>query len=346
MSDAVVCPRCGGAPDPEGGAGLYARCSHCGILGRIETSLGGPALAVAPAVLPGALAAIVDAASGVRGTPAALRESTLVWLPFWRIEHVVVGRIQGQRHRRRKVLERGLDEEGRAVIEERTIDDGVENVDREIQRVHVALVSGCPTEEYGVPTLDGSRQMPGRLGVARPLDRLGGALVFHDGLRAMGRVFAPLVGREHALAEAEKVLAGARAGFTAGLCEGARAESIVLTQETMLLYYPVHLCTLEGGSAAIDAVTGDVVALLLPAPGDVPVLERRMIAMGALVAGFVGASIVRAGVVLPAVLAGPGEAGLRARLVGGGVLFAAASYAGLCALARRMERVAPPESAP
>jgi len=217
-SRALSCPRCGGSPDPEGGPGLLARCASCGVLGRIEGDE-----AHGQVVVPATLAAgdALDRLAAVLSERAlgelAVERHELVYVPYWRIETTLAGRIEGERRVVVEEIKQVFDEQGarRPIVRRR--DDGIEKVVKEVQELHVALVSACPLEEFGLPALDRKRQMAGELGVRRRADLLGPLVVFTPALREAATVLDPIVGRERAQEEARAIVARRAEGLAAGL---------------------------------------------------------------------------------------------------------------------------------
>ncbi len=311
---AITCPRCGGAPDPEGGPGRLARCAFCRVLGAIDLGGAPPALAADVAVTPGVLPEILAAERERRGLAAwTIASHELVYVPYWRIECVIVARVQGTRTRRATFIESRRDEHGAREIVRVEHDDGPEAVDREVVRATQVLVSACPLDEYGLPTLDRNRQLPGELGLAK-LDECA-LRVFHPALRETGRVLDPLVDDAAALHEADAVLAHSREALTAGLEPGATQRSHVLTRDAALVFYPVYLCEVAAawahGSLAVDAVTGAVVALRLPlgmeGTGDPGAAAARSGARLAYLAGWLPASFLHLALFPPELFRGPGD---------------------------------------
>jgi hypothetical protein len=339
----VRCPQCGGTPDPGGGPGFLARCSSCRVLGRIVTPGGdAPALACLPAVTRGVLPEILDAEAATRGAPAPrLTRGELLFVPFWRATAVIAGRLRGRREHFETVIRRGIDENGTVSYMQEVVRSGEEQVDREVQQVKTVLVSACPLEELGLPTLDRERQMPGRLGLSRAGVQGAQVVVFHPELRREGTTLDPLVRRPQAQAEVDAVLARACAGLGGGMLE-ATVTAEVLSCTIGLFYYPVYACEVlapEGaGSACIDGVNGDVIALRLPDEGPrVRRMERQFMVVAGLLLGFLSAGLARAAVFLPPALRGPDDAPLRARLLAAGLFLGAGALVGLVRLARRLD---------
>ena len=335
----LACPRCGGTPDPEGAAGQLARCESCGVLGRIEDARGGPALAALPEIEPDALAARIAERAAADGQPAPQVDSAeLIFVPFWRAESVLVGRVRGQRAREKTVLERDIAEDGRASYVQRRVEGAPEDVSREVQRVQVALVSACPLDEMGLPTLDRRRQRVPGLAVGRKEGRGRKLILFHPDLRQRGVVLDPFVPRRRAEAEVDAVMAAARDGLTGGLLPGAEAEAVELTREMGLVYHPLYFARLSRGgargTAAIDAVSGEVVSCDI-SPVSVRALERRLLSLGAAVAGLAGGALARAGLFMQAARYDIAASRLRTVVVAVAILVAAG--VGLVRLARAME---------
>ncbi len=331
--EAVACPRCGGSPDPEGGSGLLARCTDCGVLGRIEDAQGSGRLVALPAVDAELAARAVDRALAARDLAGAFRlhDSEVVFAPFWRVRSLLAGHLAGQRRRTKKMLERTTLENGATIFEWSEHDDGLEPVKKEIQRDHMAVISACPLEEFGVPTLDGRRQGSDGLGAGAPLSRLGVVQVFHPDIRRQGTVLDPLLRREEAEAEAEALLARVRDGLGAGLVE-AKVETSVLAREVTLLFYPLYLLRFQigqlRGSAAVDAVRGRVIGLRLPA-GNSRLHDRRLLLAASLAAGCLSAAMARLALLPPELLADATASGLRLRLLLAALAAAGVGFAGL-----------------
>lgn len=339
---ALNCPRCGGAPDPGTGPGRLARCGSCGVLGRIEDEEGQHRLVAMPAIdeefAAGAAARHEEGGSG--GGAFRLHSCELIFAPYWRVQSLLGGFLEGQRRRTRRVLERCMLENGQKVYQWEDRDDGLEHVSKEVQRSGLAVISACPLEEYGLPTLDRRRQSPGALGVGRPLDRLGVVRVFHGGLRRQGTVLDPLVQRSQALAEAQGLLVRQREGMMAGL-SAAELETVVLDQDVCLLFYPVYLVHFQGGSgratAAVDGVSGHVVAVRRPA-ARTTIHDRRLLGLASVAAGVISASLARLALLPPAIIADSSAAGLRVQLLGAAIVLGGAALWGLKALAASLER--------
>ncbi|MDQ7087151.1 MAG: hypothetical protein Q9Q13_04500 [Acidobacteriota bacterium] len=331
--EAVACPRCGGSPDPEGGAGFLARCPDCGVLGRIEDAAGAGRLVALPAVDADFAARAVEEALGQEDLsgPFRLHDSELIFAPFWRIRSLLAGHLSGLRRRSRRVLERTILENGNTAYQWTEVDDGREKVTREIQRDHLAVISACPLEEFGVPTLDGRRQGSGGLGAGLPLEQLGVVQVFHPDVRRQGTVLDPLLRRDEAEAEAGRLLERVREGLCAGL-EEAFSETSVLAREVGLLFYPLHLIRFQvgrrRGSAAVDAIRGRVVGLRLPASGD-RLHDRRLVLIASLAAGCLSAATARLALLPPQALADADATGFRLRLLGAALAAASLSVVSL-----------------
>lgn len=322
---ALCCPRCGGAPDPEGGPGLLARCRSCGVLGRIEGDASRGRVVVAPGLEPGEVLDRLLAVLAERGCESPVIERhELVYVPYWRVETTLAGRIEGERPVVVEELKQAFDEQGarRPIVRRR--EDGVERVVKEVQEVHLALVSACPLEEFGLPALDRQRQIAGELGVRRRLDQIGPLAVFTPALREQATVLDPLVGRERALTEARAIVTRRVEGLAAGLQPGATVEIERLGEEPTLLYYPIRLVWFRAdgrsGQAAFDAATG-ALASLRNATAYVPELHRRALGGAALVSGFVVGSLLRLAALPPPILDGAGiqaRIALAALVLGGG----------------------------
>jgi hypothetical protein len=288
---AVTCPRCGGAPDPAGGSGRLARCRSCGVLGRIHDPDGRQRLAALPAIDRGfAMQALRDHAADQGGGKLSIRGCELVFVPYWRLHSVIVGHVKGERRRVRKTLT------------------------RDVERHHVALVAACPLDEYGIPTLDRFRQGAGRLGVKRPLHRLGEVVPFQPSLRQLGSVLDPIVTGARADAEADALVDQQRKGFAGDLLPGARVDATVIARDRMLLFYPVYVLRCERGGAAgravVDGISGHVVSLRGAGPSEAP-QDRRLFSLAGLAAGLLAGSLVQLALAPAPWLAGVEARGLR-----------------------------------
>ena len=339
---ALTCPRCGGAPDPGTGPGRLARCSSCGVLGRIEDEAGQQRLVAMPAIdeefAAGATARHEEGETG--GGTFHLHGCELIFAPYWRVESLLGGFLAGQRQRTRRVLEHYMLENGQKVYQWEDRDDGMEDVSKEVQRSQLAVISACPLEEYGLPTLDRRRQSPGALGVGRPLGRLGVVRVFHGGLRRQGTVLDPLVQRSQALLEVQELLERQREGMVAGL-SAAQLETVVLDQDICLLFYPAYLVHFQSSSgratAAVDGVTGHVVAVRRP-PARSTIHDRRLLGLASVAAGVVSAALARLALLPPPIIADSAAAGFRVQLLGAAVVLGGAALWGLKTLATSFER--------
>lgn len=306
----LACPRCGGTPDPEGGPGLLARCGSCGLLGRISGEHArGRVVAPVRTTSDDALARIAHALEERgrgRGPEIAIDRRELVYVPYWRVETVLVGRIEGERSVVIEEIKQAFDDQGarRPIVRRR--EDGVERVVKEVQEVHVAIVSACPLEEFGLPALDSRRQMPGELGVRRRADLLGPLTVFDPSLRDGATVLDPILGRERAIEEADLIVGRRVEGLRAGLLPGASVEVERIGRAASLLFYPVWLAWFgaggRSGQAAVDGSTGALVSLRtgrLPAAA----MHRRALGVAALGAGLVVGGLLRASIFPPPLLA-------------------------------------------
>ena len=338
----LSCPRCGGSPDPEGGPGWLARCASCGVLGRIEGSAARGQVVVPAALAAGEALDRLAAALAARGTgEPAIERHELVYVPYWRVETTLAGRIEGERRVVVEELKQVFDEQGarRPIVRRR--EDGVEKVVKEVQELHVALVSACPLEEFGLPALDRQRQMAGELGVRRRTDLMGPLAVFTPALRDDATVLDPIVGRDRALQEARAIVARREEGLAAGLLPGAEVDIECLGEEATLLYYPVRLAWFrtEGraGHAAFDASTGALVSLRTAEPFAVA-LHRRALGLAGLAAGFVVGGLLRVAAFPPPLLDG---GGMGARIALAALALGAGAWWGLARLVRQLAAEAP-----
>ncbi|GAB4372877.1 MAG: hypothetical protein Kow0062_09540 [Acidobacteriota bacterium] len=339
---ALSCPRCGGTPDPDGGPGLLARCSHCGVLGRIDDPEGWCRLVVIPRLEVDAARGFVEDALAGRGVSAQVTvvRSERLFLPWWRVVTLVAGRVDGQRELRNRVVERDIDDQGFSFYAVRETSEGVEPVRREIQRRLVALVSGCPMDELGIPTLDRHRQLAGGLGVDDALEGDHDVRLFDPGLRRLGTFLDPLVPRADALRQADEVVAGRIEGFATGMLPGADIRVEVLARDVTQFWYPVLHVVFDAGAhrgrAVIDACTGRAVSLALPHAAGPTAADRRVAGLVALGLGALTGSVARLALAPPALLAGPDAGPIRARLLVGALLLAGVGVAGLRSLVRQI----------
>lgn len=326
---AVSCPRCGGVPDPEGGPGHLARCRQCGVLGRLHDSESRQRLVARRLLeLDAALAALVDSFGPSSGRAPQLMSSELLYVPLWRTEAIVVGRMRGQRARIERDVERMIDDEGVAYYAARRESGPPREIDQEVQRRHTIFVSACPLTELGLPLLDRHRQQPGALGLKPAHDGRVALDLFAPGLRDDATVLDPLVTEDEGRAEATLVVQALSAGVTSSLLPGAEAHTEILHCETTLLYWPVwHLrfaCDGRRGDALIDAVGGGVVSMRLAATKTRQLLAKRLFGLIALSLGLFCGGVMHVSVAPPPWLAGNEAGSMRLRLlcVGAGAAFA------------------------
>lgn len=342
---ALSCPRCGGTPEVAGGGGLLARCRSCGVLGRIDDPEGQRRLAALPSVDAAfAEGAVKEKVRAERSAPARIRGTELVFAPYWRVQSLLVGRLTGEKHRKRRDLERTTGDNGQVFYQWTEKDDGTEPVRREIQRHVISLVAACPLDEYGIPTLDRHHQSAAGLGVKRPLHRMGEVVPFEPSLREQGTVLDPIITAQRADEEATALLEGQRRGLTAGLLPGAVVDTEIIGRERSLLFYPVYLVRFEAacvpGSAVVDAVSGKVVSVRGGHPAGTA-QDRRLVGFAGLVTGLLAGSMAHVALWPPAVLAGADASSFRlGLLVAAGILLCGA-YAALGEVARVLERRRP-----
>ena len=338
----LACPRCGGSPDPEGGPGLLARCPSCGVLGRIEGDEAQGQIVVPATLDAGEALARLAATLAARGsTEPAIERHELVYVPYWRVETALAGRIEGQRRIVVEEIRQTFDEQGarRPIVRRR--EDGAETIVREVQELHVALVSACPLEEFGLPALDRRQQMTGELGVRRRADLLGPLAVFTPALRDVATVLDPVVGRDRALEEARAIVARRAEGLASDLLPGAEVDVERLGEQATLLRYPVRLVWFRvdgrAGQAAFDASTGAMVSLRAAEPFDAG-LHRRALGLAGLSAGFVVGSLLRVAAFPPPILNG---GGLSARIALAALVLGAGAWWALAWTLRQLEAEAP-----
>jgi hypothetical protein len=289
------------------------------VLGRLHDPEGRQRLAALPAIDRGfARQALRDHVASTGGGPLTIRSCELVFLPYWRLHSAIVGRVEGERRRVRKTLERLPTDNGGTLYQWVERDDGSEPVQRDVERHHVALVAACPLDEYGVPTLDRFRQGAGRLGVKRPLHRLGEVVPFQPSLRKLGSVLDPIVTGDRADSEADALVEQQRRGFAGDLLPGARVDATVIARDRLLLFYPVYLirCARSGvpGRAVVDAISGKLVSLRGARLAQDP-QDRRLFALGGLVAGLVAGSLAHLALWSPAWISSAETPGFRFGMV-------------------------------
>ena len=339
---AVSCPRCGGVPDPAGGSGYLARCRSCGVLGRIHDPEGRQRLAVLPAIDRSFAARSVEQDAGGSGIDVDACE--LVFVPFWRLSSLIVGSVQGQRRRTRKSLERMPNDNGQTLYQWVERDDGAEDVDEDAERHHVTVVSGCPLDELGIPTLDRYRQGAGRLGVRRALDRLGEVVVFEASLRDRGTVLDPIVTAGQASEEADALVEQQQRGFAGGLLPGAQVDATVIARDRVLFFYPVYLVRFRRaglpGDAVVDGVSGKVVSRSSPETSEA-CHDRRLLSLLGLLAGLLAGSLAHVALWTPSWIYGAEATGVRAGLLLLAAGIVAASWIGSRQLPRLLGRSDP-----
>lgn len=336
---AVSCPRCGGVPDPAGGSGYLARCRSCGVLGRIHDPEGRQRLAVMAAITPEFAARSVEQDSG--GSRIDVEGCELVFVPFWRVSSLIVGSVRGQRRRTRKSLERLPTDSGQSLYQWVERDDGTEDVDEDAERHHVAVVSACPLDELGVPTLDRYRQGAGRLGVRRPLDRLGEVVPFEASLRRRGTVLDPIVTAAQASEEADALVEQQERGFAGDLLPGARVDATVIARDRVLLFYPLYMVRFRRAGVPcdgiVDGVSGKVVSHSSPETSDAS-HDRRLVSLAGLLAGLFAGSLSRLALWSPPWISGAEAGGVRAGLLLLAAGVVAASWIGARQLPRLLGR--------
>lgn len=328
---AITCPRCGGVPDPEGGPGYLARCTSCGVLGRIEDPSGGQRLAVFPTCDAGTLLPHLARALREKGfLDSHLHTQELLFVPFWRFEAQLAGQVQGEREVREWKIHKETTEEGSFSyirVEERFKDK--ERVRREIQKTLLAHVSACPLDEMGLPTLDSKRQSVEGLGLRRPFRRMGNVAPFHPGLHATGIVLDPLVPLSKAEEEVQVFLDHVEKSLAADLLPGATIDAAVIGREATLVYYPVmslrFSCSGGQGAALFDANTADLIALSVP--GRPPLTpERRLVGLCGLAAGVIAGSLMRLALLPPPWMSSPAGGPWQVRLLVLGLAIAGAAW--------------------
>lgn len=305
---ALTCARCGGELDPDGGPGLLARCVHCHVLGRIDDPEGRQRLVVRPviddeAARQAALSLLRH--HGFREAPSRLQLERLL-VPFWRVETLLLGQLEGERETVERVLRRNYDDDGTVHyrIEQRHRER--RNVSEEVQRLHVALVSACPLTELGVPLLDSRRQIHEPLDFDAAWTKPAALTVFSPELRTTATVLDPLITRRAAEAEADQLVTAMVGGLTSDLVAGAEARGEVLHRDASLLYYPLTYCRFElrrqPAYVMVDGTTGRAISYALPASSadrDRQV-EQRLFALGGLMAGSVVGGLLHLGLIGPA----------------------------------------------
>lgn len=340
---ALSCPRCAGALDPEAGPGLLARCESCGVLARIEDESGLSRLAVMPAIDRDFAWQVTTEEARRKDGGADLRfvSSKMLFVPYWRIDSLIVGRVEGRRPRTRNVIERDFMPDGSSTVRTRQITDGFDDVEREIQKHLVFAIAACPLEELGLATLDRQRQDAQGLGIKQPLDRIGNLVHYSTRLREYGTVLDPLIQKQQALSHAEDLLSSYTSGLTRGLVD-ARIDTAVIDRHFEVIYYPVISLTFHvarrPARAVVDAVTGKVVSITLPEA----VREwndRRFVTLVALGAGWISGSLAHLAAFPPKILEGSEDGRSFLFAAAAGAIFA--SIAGLATLVSQVKKRIP-----
>lgn len=346
VTSALACPRCGGEPSPEGGPGHLARCSRCGTLGRIHDPEGRQRLLVNPGVSRETARITLERALDERGEGGELSVKDLdtLFVPYWRIQCALGGRVKGKRQLTKRVIERVYDDEGRPRTVVNQIQGGVEPYEREVEKLHETLIAACPLEEYGLPTLDNRRQLAGGLGVKRPLHKMGEVVVFEPLHRKLGTVLDPLVGRRDAREEAALLRSAWIDGLTAELLPGAKARVVTLSEDVTLLYYPVFVVRFSlgrrQGLAAVDATNGALVSLRLPEAEEIA-QDRRLLSVVALASSGLAGSVLRFALAPPPAFHTPDAMGIRLRAGFAALVIGVGAVFGLLHLVRQLARRTP-----
>jgi hypothetical protein len=271
---ALSCPRCGGEVSVREGARL-GRCRRCDValLARAPDRL------LRYALRPSrdersAADAVRSLLAGPDGNPAAASLAVFervdtVFVPYWRFQATVIGRLRGVREVRRRVVG---DDEGAVDappwLEPVRQDVRQEPVDKPIREIWRATLSASPADDLGVPLLTARRQRSGAMGVTRAVDGLAGLGFFDGSLFELGTVLDVMIPLEQARREAEAIFASyvATRGFD---LDDREVTSMRIQPRTFLLYYPVQVVRyrVRGRSyrATLDARTGEVVQAVLPA---------------------------------------------------------------------------------
>jgi DNA-directed RNA polymerase subunit RPC12/RpoP len=277
----LLCPRCGGEVSVLEGARL-GRCERCGVALLVQS---------ADRLLRYILAPSLDArAAGERvrellrspgGSPesagaAVLQGVDLLFVPYWRFQATVIGRLKGTREVRRPFPEAAEHSASAPALFGAAREQvRLEAVDKPIREIWRATLSACPVEDLGIPLLTAQRQRSAGMEVTRPLDGLTGLRFFDPSWSTSGTVLDVMVPLEAARADAEALFQSylETRGFD---LEGRELISHRLQERTFLLYYPVHLvrfrCRGRRYRAALDARTGRVIQACLPPQIRMPLL--------------------------------------------------------------------------
>jgi hypothetical protein len=291
-----LCPRCGGAVGVREGSRL-GRCSHCRAPLLARCADGDLRYALRPSLDAAGAGERVRAllrgpdVPGDLARRAVLQGIELFFVPYWRFQSTIVGRLRGTRQVRRRGLEALEGEEpGRTRFfrSDREL-TRTEQVDAPIREIWRATLSACPVDDLGVPTLSPLRQRSAGMLVTRHLGAIPGMTFFDASLFHLGKVLDVMVPREAALAQAEALLR--RFLDTRGFdVEGKDLRVLRLQDRTYLLYYPVFVVRFRYRGrvyrATIDGHHGGVIHAHLP--GD----SRH--ALGAVLGVTLGAALVTA----------------------------------------------------
>ena len=262
------CPRCAGQLSVREGTRI-SRCHHCGtsLLARgllryaVEPSLGRrQAEALLRRLLKGP-----EAPPDLAGK--ALRQRTdLFFVPYWRFQATVVGRLRGTRTVRRRgfLPDTHSDSPGWTAGREITRE---ENVNRPVHEHWRATLSACPVEELGIPSLTPLRQRSAGMMVTRSLDGIPGLRFFDASLFDQGIVLDVMLPLDQARDRAEQLYR--RFIETRGFDVSERQLRVMKLQERChLLYYPVYRVRFRYAGriygATLDGLQGSVIRAHLP----------------------------------------------------------------------------------
>lgn len=295
----LSCPRCAGEIGVLEGARL-GRCARCGVALLARTADRVLRYALDPCQDERAAATSVRRLlAGPQGSPEAAREAVLqgvelLFVPYWRFQATVIGRLRGMRQVRRPLSEAADDLAAPPVLfgsgreQVRT-----EEVDKPIREIWRATLSAAAVEDLGIPLLTAQRQRSAGMAVTRPLDGLPGLRFLDASLFEIGTVLDVMVPLEEARRGADALFRAylESRGFD---LEDREMEATRLQERAFLLYYPVHLVRFRFRGrryqVSLDGRTGAVIQACLP-----PELRTQLIALlgGAALAAFAAAIPLR-----------------------------------------------------
>jgi len=277
----LLCPRCAGEVSVLEGARL-GRCERCGVALRIQSADRLLRYILAPSLeARGAGERVRALLRSPDGSPeaagaAVLQGVDLLFVPYWRFQATVIGRLRGTREVRRPYPEAAeTPASAPAWFGAAREQVRLEAVDKPIREIWRATLSACPVEDLGIPLLTAQRQRSAGMEVTRPLDGLPGLRFFDPSWSASGTLLDVMVPLESARRDAEELFRSyvETRGFD---LEGRELVTHRLQERAFLIYYPVHLvrfhCRGRRYRAALDARTGRVIQACLPPQLRMPLL--------------------------------------------------------------------------